>query len=123
MDEAVKASNPPRAEGAELLDGAAAFIQARYAQQDLSVAMVAEAMGVSPVAITRVFQRLLGMGTLDFIHHTRLQRAKQLLTGGERSIREIAELTGYNNSVTFIRVFKKYEGVTPGQYRENEQKQ
>lgn len=122
MDEAVKASNPPRAEGAELLDGAAAFIQARYAQQDLSVSMVAEAMGVSPVAITRLFQRLLGMGTLDFIHHTRLQMAKQLLTGGERSIREIAELTGYNNSVTFIRVFKKYEGVTPGQYRENEQK-
>ena len=90
-------------------------------RQDLSVAMVAEAMGVTPVAITRVFQRLLGMGTLDYIHHTRLKAAKQLLSASERSIREIAELTGYNNSVTFIRVFKKYEGVTPGQYRENEQ--
>lgn len=121
MDEAMRASVPPRVEGAELLDGASAFIQARYAQQDLSVAMVAEAMGVTPVAITRVFQRLLGMGTLDYIHHTRLKAAKQLLSASERSIREIAELTGYNNSVTFIRVFKKYEGVTPGQYRENEQ--
>lgn len=121
MDEAMRASVPPRVEGAELLDGASAFIQARYAQQDLSVAMVAEAMGVTPVAITRVFQRLLGMGTLDYIHHTRLNAAKQLLGAGRRSIREIAELTGYNNSVTFIRVFKKYEGVTPGQYRENEQ--
>ena len=122
MDEAMRASVPPRVEGAELLDGASAFIQARYAQQDLSVAMVAEAMGVTPVAITRVFQRLLGMGTLDYIHHTRLNAAKQLLGASQRSIREIAELTGYNNSVTFIRVFKKYEGVTPGQYRENEQK-
>lgn len=121
MDEAMRASVPPRVEGAELVDGASAFIQARYAQQDLSVAMVAEAMGVTPVAITRVFQRLLGMGTLDYIHHTRLKAAKQLLSASERSIREIAELTGYNNSVTFIRVFKKYEGVTPGQYRENEQ--
>lgn len=117
------AGAPPHVEGMELIDGATAFIQAHQAQQDLSVAMVAEAMGVTPVHITRVFQRLLGMGTLDYIHHTRLKTAKQMLSISSRSIREIAELTGYNNSVTFIRVFKKYEGITPGQYRENEQQQ
>lgn len=34
----------------------------------------------------------------------------------EYKIKELAELVGYNSSNTFIRMFRKYEGVSPGKY-------
>ena len=36
----------------------------------------------------------------------------------QESITEISRLVGYNDAATFIRVFKKYEGITPGKYKE-----
>lgn len=34
-------------------------------------------------------------------------------------MQEVSELVGFLNSNSFIRVFKKYEGITPGQYKQN----
>jgi YesN/AraC family two-component response regulator len=49
----------------------------------------------------------------------RLAEAKKLLRETRRGIEAIATAVGYYNSAGFIRTFKKYEGITPGQYRSN----
>ena len=55
------------------------------------------------------------MGILDYIHLKRISLAKEMLKKGE-NVSIVANKTGYNNSNAFIRVFKKYENMTPGQY-------
>jgi len=54
---------------------------------------------------------------LDAINRVRLARAKELLARDGVSIAEAAVRVGYYNSNAFIRTFKKYEGITPGQYK------
>ena len=47
-----------------------------------------------------------------------IEKAKELLTVGGKSVQEVTYLTGYENPNTFIRIFKRYSGITPGRYRE-----
>jgi len=47
----------------------------------------------------------------------RLAEAKRLLGETDMKIEEIAEAVGYLGSNAFIRIFRKYEGITPGKYR------
>lgn len=106
-----------RIDAVALTEEAVALIEQRYADQLLSVALVAEELKVNPVQLTRAFKKTLGVSVLDYIHRSRLHIAKQLLLRTDENITSIAQRTGYNNNVTFIRVFKKYEELTPGQYR------
>ena len=54
----------------------------------------------------------------DYINSVRLNEAKKMLTSTNKSVKDIASLAGYGNNTTFIRVFKKSEGITPSKYRE-----
>lgn len=110
-------SREEKMDAVAMTEEAISIIQQSYADQLLSVTGVAEQMRVSPVTLTRAFKKVLNMGVLDYIHHSRMHVAKQLLLNTNENILSIAQRTGYNNNVTFIRVFKKIEGVTPGQYR------
>ena len=58
-----------------------------------------------------------GLSFIDYLNRLRTDEAKTLLSTTERSVRDIAADVGYDSDKNFIRVFKKYEGVTPGQYR------
>ncbi|NLN42227.1 MAG: helix-turn-helix transcriptional regulator, partial [Clostridiales bacterium] len=51
------------------------------------------------------------------INKLRVSEAKKLLVNTDMSIKDLALLIGYNNDQTFSRVFKKLEGITPGEYR------
>jgi AraC-like DNA-binding protein len=53
------------------------------------------------------------------LNQCRTKNAKALLSESGFTIAEIAERIGYNSPGTFIRIFKRYESVTPGQYRES----
>jgi two-component system response regulator YesN len=53
------------------------------------------------------------------LNQCRTKNAKALLSESGLPITEIAERIGYNSPGTFIRIFKRYESVTPGQYRES----
>lgn len=48
-----------------------------------------------------------------------MEEARRLLEETDKSVVEISSLTGYENVNTFIRVFKRYSGVTPGGYRDS----
>jgi len=97
-------------------DDIVSFIESNYENPNLSVSMVADEIGVSDVHLTRVFKKETGSGVLEYIHRVRIEKAKELMKQKNISIKDVAEKVGYYNSVAFIRVFKKYEGITPGKY-------
>ena len=59
----------------------------------------------------------VGCTFTDMLNQTRVDRAKQLLNGGEIPVYRVGELVGIANATYFIRVFRKYTGVTPNEYR------
>ena len=49
----------------------------------------------------------------------RMERAKHLLKNPDKSIKEICAEVGYSDPNYFSRIFKKYQGVSPTEYKEN----
>lgn len=94
------------------------MIDRQYADPGLSLNMVAEQVGIHPSYLSRLFKENLGVSFLDYLGELRVERAKELLRGTELAVKEIAQRIGFQSMPTFFRVFKKYCGMSPGQYRE-----
>ncbi|SFA74331.1 Helix-turn-helix domain-containing protein [Cohnella sp. OV330] len=94
------------------------YIQEHYRNSNLSLAGIAEDIGVNSAYLSRFFKEQHGESLLDTLSRIRLDHAKRLLRDGGHTVSEIATMVGFYNSNAFIRTFKKYEGVTPGQYKE-----
>ncbi len=93
------------------------FIQNNYSNNMLSLTLIAEEMKITPQYLSSVFKKQTGENITDYIAKLRLERAKELLIKEELTILEIAKQIGYSNDVGLIRLFKKYEKITPGSYR------
>lgn len=94
------------------------YIREHSANPDLSVSYVAEHFSVSAAHLGNRFRKLSGIGILDYIHMTRLSGCKDLLAQGY-AIKDCVAMTGYTDIKTLQRAFKRYEGITPGQYKES----
>jgi AraC-like DNA-binding protein len=93
------------------------FVQENYNEKNLSVSMIGDYLQLTPQYVSRLFREQTGQGGLhDYISKTRVEAAKALLLEGN-SIEETAARVGFASSHAFIRVFKKYEGITPGKYK------
>lgn len=98
------------------------FISQNYSNSQMTVASIAEYMELHPTYLSMMFKEETGYRLLDYIMGYRIGKAKSLLIQASRnSIEEIAHQVGYDNVRTFVRIFKKYEGVTPAQYRKANQ--
>ncbi len=92
------------------------FIHQRLSE-DVSLQTLADHVGWHPVHLSKVFKLETGEMLSDYLLRIRLERAVQLLKSSELRIFEIAAQVGYLTTSYFIKVFKKYYGVTPQEYR------
>ena len=99
-----------------LKDAIIKFVQDNYSDINLNVSSIAQHFGVSVSYISRYFKKHYSINLLDYIHSVRIEKAKYLMKKGNYTVEEIAHMVGYYSSVSFIRSFKKYEKITPGQY-------
>jgi AraC-like DNA-binding protein len=88
-----------------------------FDKPDLSITVISDHIGISVSYLSRVYMKYRGIGLLDYIHKVRLERAKELLESN-KNIKDIALQVGYLESKALIRSFKRYEGITPGRYKE-----
>lgn len=95
------------------------FIKQHYQDKNLSVGMISEKEGIEISQLSKKFKKEKGINIIDYIHMVRIKSSKELLCNETLTIKQIAELCGYVNSDAFIRAFKRYEGVTPGKYKNN----
>ena len=99
----------------ELTGRVQAYIRENYRDPALNASMIADYMGMNLSTLSHQYKAATGSGVLDELHTVRLEAAKSLLAEGA-SVRETAERTGYAAPRALIRAFKRYEGLTPGQY-------
>lgn len=83
----------------------------------LSLESCADLFGTSPYTLSRAFKQITGINFIDFLTNIRISNAKSLLVETDMKINEVADAIGYQHSY-FNRLFKKYEGITPSQFRE-----
>lgn len=102
----------------KLLENIIKYIRDNYQDKNMSITSISAVFDMNPIYVSRFFKEQSGESILDTINRIRLKHAKKLLRESKKSVEDIAGLTGYSNVVTFIRVFKKYEGITPGRFRE-----
>lgn len=95
------------------------YIHENYALYDLSLKLIAEEMDISYKYLSDVFKKETGKTFLEYVHDIRDKKAKELLATTEISITDIGEQVGYLSSNTFIKTFKKLNGITPGEFRKN----
>ncbi|MEP6733671.1 MAG: helix-turn-helix transcriptional regulator [bacterium] len=85
----------------------------------LHVADLAEAAGVHPVHLARVFRHHLGCSPGEYLRHQRLGRARVLLRETTRALSDIALSCGFVDQSHFAKTFKAHVGVTPGTFRKD----
>lgn len=93
------------------------LIKDGYGDSSLSLESISEKLGLTAPYLSRIFAEHQPPGFLDYLNRYRLERAKDLLRETEETVGDIGLRVGFNSPQSFIRVFKRYEGETPGQFR------
>lgn len=93
------------------------YIDAHYTDPDMCANMVAQEFQISTPYISKIFKTVEAEGFIGYINHKRIEKAKELLKFSTEKISDIAEQSGFSNTTSFIRLFKKNEGIPPSTYR------
>ncbi|MEF3309150.1 helix-turn-helix domain-containing protein [Paenibacillus sp. GYB004] len=101
-----------------LLSAIMSYIDEHY-NEDLYLDKIADKMNVSVKYVSRVFKEKTGMNITDYISQVRISKAKELLVHSDLPIGAIAEKVGIHNRTTFLRTFKKVEGLSPNDFRKS----
>jgi len=107
-----------RDETETIIDRVIDYVKINYSSNQLNVTDIGEQFNITPSYISRIFKERFGETLPNYINKLRILKAKELLKENKMSIITIAHKIGYVNSNVFIRNFKKYEGITPGQYKD-----
>lgn len=83
----------------------------------LGTEQIAAALGISKFYLCRVFKKDVGKTVSDFILEKRLSYADRLLLDGSLTVSDIARAVGYSSTSYFIKKYREYYGVSPGQRR------
>ena len=100
-----------------LVESVLKYIQNNY-NKDISLNSMAEHVSLSTPYLSKLFKKETGENFLEYLTKTRIEKSKELLTNPKYKITSIAVEVNFGNAQNFIRIFKRYEGMTPGQYRE-----
>ncbi len=114
---AMYAGDRKHSQNTKVYDKINAFVAENY-NKELSLEKAAEVVNLSPSYLSFIFKESSGKNFVDFINEFRLEKAKELLTTTSMTVAQVADTVGYMNANSFSKTFKKYIGVSPGQFRE-----
>lgn len=92
------------------------YIENHYASP-ISLDVMAKEAGMNPKYFCRFFRSITHQTPLDYVNYYRIEQAAQMLLSSDLSVTDIGMECGFNDSSYFVKVFRKYRGVTPNQYR------
>lgn len=88
-----------------------------HPQERVTMSEMAALCHLAPSYFCRIFSRVTGETFVDYVGRQKVGLAKEMLRDGGVTVSQVAADLGYLDTSYFIRVFKKYEGVTPLVYR------
>lgn len=92
------------------------FIENNF-QFKIKVTDVADALSLSPNYLANIFKEELGISPKQYLIEYRMQKASQLLSNGEMTIKDVAKRVGYANPLHFSAEFKRIKRMSPTQYK------
>jgi len=98
------------------------YIEQNYHRENLTLKSVAAALHVNASYLSRMMQKQLGMSFVNYLTDVRMKKAAISLNNAEKDIKlyEISQKLGYSSQHYFSRVFTKYYGKSPLQFRSEE---
>ncbi|GHU75495.1 hypothetical protein AGMMS49992_19620 [Clostridia bacterium] len=100
-----------------LLDDIYEDLKAHYTESDFNITALSRHLGKSLSYISKYYKDSTGVGLFDTLNRMRIDHAKTLIKDSNKSITSIINEAGFENLGSFIRVFKRYEGITPGWFQ------
>ena len=88
---------------------------------DLDTGAMADLLGFSDGHFSRWFSAVMGVSPKKFVIQKRVEAATRLLLFGNQSVESVARKCGYEDALYFSRIFKKYTGLSPREYRKTKQ--
>lgn len=87
--------------------------------EDFSMTVLAELAGISSQHLCRIFKETMHMRPMEYVTYRRLKEAKTLLRHTGLPIAEIGVKCGFPDAGYFSTIFKRYECMSPAEYRKN----
>jgi len=100
----------------ELIKKAIHYISKHFANP-ITLDDVADLVHLNPAYFSSVFKQSTGSSFKEYLNMVRIEEGKRLLSNTDYSLIDIAIATGFENQSYFTKVFKKYTGLTPKQFR------
>ncbi|RPF47255.1 two-component system response regulator YesN [Hydrogenoanaerobacterium saccharovorans] len=100
-----------------IIQQALTYIETSY-NKDIFLDDIADSLGITPFYLSKIIKKQTGKNFTDLVAEKRISKAKELLTVS-KSIKEITYEIGFNSQNYFTKIFKKYVGVTPSEYKNN----
>lgn len=97
------------------------FINTHYTQKDLTSETLEKEFNLSRTALFNQIKKLTDMSFNEYVTGLRINHAIRLLKE-DKTIGEIADCIGYSDQYYFSRIFKKKTGLSPSEYREQQER-
>ncbi|WP_010276345.1 helix-turn-helix transcriptional regulator [Paenibacillus senegalensis] len=116
ISSSVRTVKVKREEQYDIIEFVMNYLENHY-EEDISLEMLADKLNMSATYLSGYIKEKTGHNFTEHLNRLRIRTAKELLEKPELTIKEISERLGYSNSTSFIRMFKRWTGVPPGDYR------
>lgn len=94
------------------------YIEQNY-DRDLTVKALARMAAMDETYLSNLFKKKTGSTIIKYIHQVRIERAKELFLRSDLTVSEVGEAVGFGDNNYFNRLFRRYVGMTPGDFRRN----
>lgn len=92
------------------------YIEENY-HRNISLNDIASAINVNSSYLSRVFKNDTGQNVIEYLNKIRLDKAVSLINEGKYTIKEISYKVGIQNYNYFFKLYKKFTGTTPSEYK------
>lgn len=92
------------------------YMESHY-KDKISLELLAKQANLSPAYLSKLIKTETGLSLPDHINKIRIEESKRILLTSNAGIGELAALVGYTYSNHFAKMFKKFTGMTPSEYK------
>ena len=98
------------------------YIEKNY-RENINLNKISNYVSLSKNYFCNIFKKEVGITIWDYLIRIRMEEARRMLLETDLKTYDISEKTGYDDPSYFGRLFKKYTGFTPTEYRESSRKE
>ncbi len=91
----------------------------KYYKENINLNSISDVFFISPNYLSSIFNERNKVSITEYINLLRIEESKKYLLDRSMSVSDICKKVGFNNSSYFSQIFKKFNSITPNEYRKN----